>query len=185
MDQVIEEAFIQQSVEFSALIVAAASLSSQSSQSIHLQPPSPTHSIVSTSLLVTSQTTIPTIPVVIKIAPPLGPSSSQSSGTVMAGRYAPLVLLGHLNAIPAYYPSKIMTFDNTGANIAQQHVDRMNDVFDLQEVDEPDVKMRLLTPSLGGDVKKLFRGLHAGIIANLDSFHQTFLARWEIKKNPL
>lgn len=60
-----------------------------------------------------------------------------------------------------------------------------NDVFDLQEVDEADVKMRLFDQSLGGDVKKCFRGLPTGSIANLDAFHQTFLARWEIKKNPL
>jgi len=45
--------------------------------------------------------------------------------------------------MPIDYPSKIVTFDNTGAYTAQQHVDRMNDVFDLEEVDEADVKMRL------------------------------------------
>lgn len=87
--------------------------------------------------------------------------------------------------MPTDYPSKIMTFDNTGAYTAQQHVDRMNDVFDLQEVDEADVKMRLFAQSLGGDVKKWFRGLPTRSIANLDAFHETFLARWEIKKNPL
>jgi len=58
----------------------------------------------------------------------------------------------------------------------------MNDVFDLQEVDEADVKMRLFSQSLGGDLKKWFRGLLVGIIANLFTFHQTFLARLEIKK---
>lgn len=57
----------------------------------------------------------------------------------------------------------------------------MNDVFDIQEVD---VKMRLFSQSLGGDVKKWFRGLPVGSIAKLDAFHQTFLAIWEIKKNP-
>ena len=36
-DQVIKEAFIQQSVEFSALTIATTSLSSQSSQCVHLQ----------------------------------------------------------------------------------------------------------------------------------------------------
>lgn len=61
----------------------------------------------------------------------------------------------------------------------------MNDVFDLQEVDEPDVKMRLFSQILGGDAKKWFKSLHAGSIANLDAFHKTFLARGEIKENPL
>jgi len=61
----------------------------------------------------------------------------------------------------------------------------MNDVFDLQEVDEADVNMQLFAQSLGGDVKKWFRCLLAGSIANLNAFHQAFLARWEIKKNQL
>jgi len=33
--------------------------------------------------------------------------------------------------------------------------------------------------------KKWFRSLLAGSIANIDAFHHAFLARWEIKKNPL
>ena len=47
------------------------------------------------------------------------------------------------------------------------------------------MKMRYFSQSLGGDIKKWFRGLPAGSIVDLDSFHQMFLARWEIKKNPL
>ena len=69
--------------------------------------------------MVISQTVIPTIPVVITTTPTLGPSSSQSSRPVMAGRYAPLVLPGQLNDIPRDYQSKIVTFDNIGAYIAQ------------------------------------------------------------------
>lgn len=87
--------------------------------------------------------------------------------------------------MPGDYQSKIVSFDNTGSHTSQQHVDRMNDVFDLQEVDEVDVKMRLCAQRLGRDVKKWFMSLPTGSIANLDAFHQTLLARWEIKKNPL
>jgi len=103
----------------------------------------------------------------------------------MACRYAPFVLLGHLNAIPGDYQSKIVTFDNTSSHTAQQRVDRMNYVFDFQEVDEVDVKMKLFAQILVGDVKKWFRSLPIRSIANLDAFHQNFLAKWEIKKNPL
>lgn len=94
MDQAIEEAYIQQYVEFFALTVATAYFSTQYYQSIHLQPPRPTHSIVSTSSPVISQTVISTIPIVITTTPTSGPSSIQSSRPVMVGRYAPLVLLG-------------------------------------------------------------------------------------------
>lgn len=103
----------------------------------------------------------------------------------MASRYAPLVLPGKLNAILVDYRSKILAFDNIGSHTAQQHVDRMNDVFYFQKEDEADVKMRLFSQSLGGDVKKWFRSLPVGSISNLDAFHQTFLAKWEIKKNTL
>lgn len=62
-----------------------------------------------------SHSTIPTVHVVIKVTPPLGPSSSQSTRTFMARRYTSLVLPGHLNAMHLDYPSKIAIFDNTGA----------------------------------------------------------------------
>jgi len=63
----------------------------------------------------------------------------------MVGRYVRLVLPGQLNVMPTDYPSKIVTFNNTGVYTAQKHVDRMNDVFELQEVDETDVKMILFS----------------------------------------
>ena len=52
-----------------------------------------------------------------------------------------------------------MTFDNTSAYTSHQHVDRMNDVLNHQEVDEVNVKMRFFSQSLGGDLKKWFRSL--------------------------
>ena len=45
------------------------------------------------------------------------------------------------------------------ATRAQQYVDKMNDYFDLQEVDEFNVQMRLFAQSLTGDVKKWFKAL--------------------------
>lgn len=99
MDQAIEEAYIQQSVEFFSLTVATTSLSTQYSQFVRLQPPSPIHSIVSTFSPMISQTVIPIIPVVITTTPTIGPFYSQSSRPVMEGRYAPLVLLVLLNVM--------------------------------------------------------------------------------------
>jgi len=61
--------------------------------------------------------------------------------TVMVGRYAPLVLPGQLNVMPTDYASKIVIFDNTSVYTAQQYIDRMSDVLDLQEVDEADHKI--------------------------------------------
>jgi hypothetical protein len=61
----------------------------------------------------------------------------------------------------------------------------MNDFFDLQEVDQAYVQMRLFTKILTGDVKKWFKALPIASIADIAAFHQNFLSRWEVNKNPL
>jgi len=103
----------------------------------------------------------------------------------MATMYAPLVLPAPLANMPQDYQSKITLFDETGSLIAQQHVDKMNDCFDLQEVDEESVKLKMFAQSLGGEVQKWFKYFPANSINDLPMFHQTFLNRWEGKNNPL
>jgi hypothetical protein len=103
----------------------------------------------------------------------------------MAARYAPLVLVAPLHAMPQDYQTRLPQFDGTGPLNAQQHVDKMNDYFDLQEVDEADVQMRLFAQSLTGDVKKWFKALRPATIVDLVAFQRSFLDRWEVKKNPL
>jgi hypothetical protein len=49
----------------------------------------------------------------------------------MAARYAPLVLAALLHAMPQDYQTRIAQFDVTGHLNSQQHVDKMNDYFDL------------------------------------------------------
>jgi hypothetical protein len=61
----------------------------------------------------------------------------------------------------------------------------MNDYFDLQEVDEANVQMRLFAQILTGEVKKWFKALHHATIVDIVAFQQIFLDRWEVKKNPL
>jgi hypothetical protein len=103
----------------------------------------------------------------------------------MAARYAPLVLAAPLHAMPQDYQTRLPQFDATGPLNAQQHVDKMNDYLDLQEVDEVDVQMRLFAQSLTGEVKKWFKALPAASIADLVAFQRSFLDRWGVKKNPL
>jgi hypothetical protein len=61
----------------------------------------------------------------------------------------------------------------------------MNDYYDLHEVDEVDVQMRLFAQSLTGDIKKWYKGLCATSVLDLTAFQRSFLDRWEVKKNPL
>jgi hypothetical protein len=103
----------------------------------------------------------------------------------MAARYTLLVLAPPLHVMPQDYQTSLPQFDATGTLNAQQHVDKMNDYLDLQEVDEVDVQMRLFTQSLTGDVKKWFKALPAASIPDLVMFQRSFLDRWEVKKNPL
>ena len=61
----------------------------------------------------------------------------------------------------------------------------MVDYFELHEIDEADVQMRLFAQTLAGDVKKWFKGLPTGSIVDLAAFHRMFLNRWEKKKKLL
>jgi len=61
----------------------------------------------------------------------------------------------------------------------------MNDYFELHEIDEEDVQMRLFSQTLVGDVKKWFKYLPIGHIVDLNVFHRLFINRRERKKNPL
>ena len=79
--------------------------------------------------------------------------------------------------MPQDYQSKIFHFDGTGQYTAQQHVNKMIDYFELHEIDEADVKMRLFAQTLAQDVKKCFKYLPANHIADLVAFHQLFINR--------
>ena len=68
---------------------------------------------------------------------------------------------------------------------AQQHVTRMTEYCQIYEIDESDVQMRFFAQSLTGEVKKWFKNLVAGSIANLAAFHREFINTWENKNNPL
>jgi hypothetical protein len=86
---------------------------------------------------------------------------------------------------PQDYQTRLPQFDATGPLNAQQHVDKMNDYLDLQEVDEVDVQMRLFAQSLTGEVKKWFKALPAASITDLAAFQRSFLDRWGVKKDPI
>ena len=75
----------------------------------------------------------------------------------MAAWYAPLVLPQVLNDMPADYQSKNAIFDATQGITAQQHVDKMNEFFDLHEMEEENVATRLFVQSFRGEVRKWFR----------------------------
>ena len=89
--------------------------------------------------------------------------------------YVPLLLIAPLHNIPQDYQTRIPHFDGNRNMTIQQHVDKMNEFFDLQEVDEEDVKMRLFYKRLNGEVRKWFKALLATSLNDITTFHQSFL----------
>ncbi|CAA2990679.1 Hypothetical predicted protein [Olea europaea subsp. europaea] len=104
----------------------------------------------------------------------------------MAAQLTPLFLPQVLDDMPLDYQSKISFLDGTPNSItAQQHADKMADFYELHEIDEENVAMRLFLQTFAGDVRKWFRGLAAASINTLAKLQRQFLNRWEAKKNPL
>jgi len=104
----------------------------------------------------------------------------------MAAYFAPLVLPQVLDDMPSYYQSKIPFFDGTPNSItAYEHVYKMSDFYELHEIDEENVAMRLFVQTFVGEVRKWFRGLSTARIATLAELQRQFLNRWEVKNNPL
>ena len=103
----------------------------------------------------------------------------------MAAWYAPLVLPQPLAPFPNDYQSRIPHFIGVESTTTQELVDRMNDAFDYMELEEETMKMRMFSQRLGGESKKWFKILTPNSIHDLPSLYQTFIKKWEIKKNPL
>lgn len=194
----IDDAYLQQSVELAALTVVASEIYTQSSNIVNTPSFTTTSPIISTTVHshkpIVHQRPIPPNSSTSSSSSPSISSPSSSTNTfppsqakilTMVNRYAPLVLPAQLHVMPQDYQSKIFLFDATGQCTAQQHVNKMTDYFELHEIDESDVEMRLFAQTLTGDVKKWFKGLPTNHIADLTSFHRFFIDRWERKKNPL
>lgn len=61
----------------------------------------------------------------------------------MATRYAPLVLPAQLHDFPLDYDQRLLEYDDTREVTTKQHVDKVSDFVDLEEVDHDDVKIKL------------------------------------------
>jgi len=103
----------------------------------------------------------------------------------MANRYAPLQLPANPGAMPQDYQTKISYFDGTGTYTALQHTKKMQDYFENYEIDDDVVRMKIFVQSLTRDVRPWFRSLPANSIGDPEALYQTFLNRWEKKKDPL
>ena len=99
--------------------------------------------------------------------------------------YDPLVLPTQLAALPQGYQTSIPLYEAMSSITASQHVDKMNDYCDRNEIADETIKLRIFTQIFGGEVRKWFKNLATHSIHDLPAFHQLFLNKWEVRKNPL
>jgi hypothetical protein len=100
-------------------------------------------------------------------------------------RFGPLILPSQLTALPQGYGQRLPLFDGTTEVTYLQHMVKVTDFIDLEEIDNDDANMRVIAQSFSGDVKTWFRNLTPNSVANPQELTDLFLSKWEEKKNPL
>ena len=71
--------------------------------------------------------------------------------------FAPLILPGQLHALPQGYGQRFPLIDENSSITAKQHIVKVIDFIDMEEVDEDDAKMRIIVHIFSGEVKVWFR----------------------------
>jgi len=61
----------------------------------------------------------------------------------------------------------------------------MQDYFENYEINDDDVRMNIFVQCLIGDVRPWFTTLPVNSIADPEARYQTFINRWEKKKDPI
>ena len=90
--------------------------------------------------------------------------------TKVIERYKPLVLPLIFQPLPTELIDKLPLFNEENSKItADQHVQKLEDVLELYEIEEDDVRIRMFALSLQGNAKSWFKNLP---VASIFSFHQ-------------
>ena len=99
--------------------------------------------------------------------------------SMVAARYAPLVLPQPLNALPGGdYHKYLRRFNGQGETTAEEHWEAFLSYADNQNIEAKDVWMRMFVQSLDGDVRKWFRELPANSITIIEELQDLFMRQW-------
>jgi hypothetical protein len=102
---------------------------------------------------------------------------------IVAARYAPLVLLQPMNALPAReYLKYMLKFTWEEDITAEEHLSSFYSYVDNHNIENEDVWMRIFVQSLDGEARKWFRGLTPGSIVGIEALNDSFLRHWGDKK---
>jgi len=96
--------------------------------------------------------------------------------TILAARYAPLILNQPLNALPAGgYLKQLPKFTGEGDITAEEHLVAFYSYANNYVIVYEDVWMRIFVHSLDGEDRKWFRALTPGSIDGIEALDDVFL----------
>jgi hypothetical protein len=104
--------------------------------------------------------------------------------TIVAARYAHLVLSHPMNSLPAVDYLKYMPkFTGEEDITVEEHLAAFYNYADNLNIENEDVWMILFVQILDGKVRKWFRGLASGCIDGIEALDDVFLRQWGDKKD--
>jgi hypothetical protein len=104
--------------------------------------------------------------------------------TIVAARYAPLILPQPTNPFPVRDYLKYMPkFTGEGDITMEEHLATFYSYANNLNIGNEDVWMRVFVQSLDGEVRKWFRGLALGSIVGIEALDNAFLRKWLDKKD--
>ena len=92
----------------------------------------------------------------------------------MENRFVPLQLLVFIHDLPLGYSQRLKQFNGERGYSAEEHLGWFSDWINLEEIDHEDIKVRLFSQSLAGEMRKWFKNLLDNSILNYQSFEDSF-----------
>jgi hypothetical protein len=125
-----------------------------------------------------SPTSTPVDPINLEI-PISQAMAANRMNAIIASRYAPLVLLVGLHALPTtYYMKYLPIYNGEGDVTVEEHLVSFYSFADNFNIDYADVCMRLFVQSLDGEVRKWFQCLPPSLIIDIEALDEAFIKQW-------
>jgi hypothetical protein len=143
----------------------------------------PSHSVSSTHVFPLQASFPPSSPTPIVLMAGANPPLNRMD-TIVATRYAPLILPQHVNPLPiGDYLKYMPKFTREEDITAEEHLADFYSYTDNLNIENEDVWMRFFVQSLDGEVRKCFRRLAPTSIARIEALDSAFLRQWGDKKD--
>ena len=102
----------------------------------------------------------------------------------MANIFDPICIPIVLHDLPLGYFTRMRKLYGERGYSTEKHLGWFSDWVDLEEVDHDDVKVRLFSQTLVGEVKKWYKNLVDDSIMRYQSFKDALKDKWENQKYP-